>query len=168
MAEVDKAVERIRATRAYRLLVVGYRCLLLGPLMLGLTIGAIALWSLKPPLVWVPIAITFATVFAGVAGVWVGLITLHSRRLMPRGGTNRHAALMRAWRHDVVAPIRRTRGCPCRAAVATCGSRCLARPVRSDFEDWARRTFSRWNAVTIASTILGLVLSGLGLMIGTR
>ncbi|MEU5950458.1 hypothetical protein ABZ793_33640 [Micromonospora sp. NPDC047465] len=79
MAEVDKAVERIRATWAYRLLVVGYRCLLLGPLMMGLTIGAIALWSLKPPLVWVPmvwvpIAITFGTVFVGVAGIWVGLV----------------------------------------------------------------------------------------------
>ncbi len=107
MAEVDKVVERIRATWAYRLLVVGYRCLLLGPLMMGLTIGAIALWSLKPPLVWLPIAITFGTVFVGVAAGWVGLITLHSRRLMPRGGTNRHAALMRALRRDVVAPVRR-------------------------------------------------------------
>ncbi|MGS2620122.1 hypothetical protein ACVCAH_37515 [Micromonospora sp. LZ34] len=102
MAEVDKAVDRIRATSAYRLPVVGYRCLLLGPLMMGLTIGTIALWPLKPPLVWVPIAITFGTVFVGVAAGWVGLLTLHSRRLMPRGGTNRHAALMRTLRRDVM------------------------------------------------------------------
>ncbi|SCG38031.1 hypothetical protein [Micromonospora coxensis] len=107
MAEVDKAVERIRVTWAYRLLVVGYRCLLLGPLMMGLTIGAIALWSLKPPLVWVPIAITFGTVFAGVAAGWVGLATLYVRRLMPRGGTNRHAALMKTLRRDVMPRARR-------------------------------------------------------------
>ncbi|MGN9811928.1 hypothetical protein ACTMSW_21525 [Micromonospora sp. BQ11] len=102
MAEVDVAVARIRATWAYRLLVVGYRCLLLGPLLMGLTIGAIALWSLKPPLVWVPIAITFATVAVGVVGMWVGLVTLYARGLMPRGGTNRHAALMRTLRRDVL------------------------------------------------------------------
>ncbi|MDH6464885.1 hypothetical protein M2302_005086 [Micromonospora sp. A200] len=111
MAEVDKAVERIRATWAYRLLVVAYRCLLLGPLMIGLTIGAIALWSLKPPMVWVPIALTFGTVLVGVAGVWVGLATLYARRLMPRGGTDRHAALMGAARRDVMPrapqPVRR-------------------------------------------------------------
>ncbi|MEU4782868.1 hypothetical protein [Micromonospora sp. NPDC023633] len=79
MTEVDKAVERIRATGAYRLLVVGYRCLLLGPLMMGLTIGSIALWSMKPPLVWLPIAITFGTVFVGVAGIWVGLQILNGQ-----------------------------------------------------------------------------------------
>ncbi|MBM0260463.1 hypothetical protein [Micromonospora sp. 4G55] len=109
MAEVDKAVERIRATGAYRLLVVGYRCLLLGPLMMGVSIGVIALWPLKPPLAFVPLVITFATVFVGVAAIWVGLLTLYSRRLMPRGGTNRHAALMKALRRDLTAPVRRGR-----------------------------------------------------------
>ncbi len=68
-----------------------------------LTIGAIALWSLKPAVVWVPIAITFGTVFVGVASIWVGQATLYTRRLMPRGGTNRHAALMKTLRRDVVA-----------------------------------------------------------------
>jgi hypothetical protein len=57
-----------------------------------------------------------------------------------------------------------------RAAVPLRGYRgtWLARPVRFDFEDWARRTFSRWNAVTIAATILGLLLFGAGLVMASR
>jgi hypothetical protein len=40
--------------------------------------------------------------------------------------------------------------------------------MRSDFEDWARRTFSKWNAITIGSAILGVFLLGLGLFLGSR
>ncbi|MEH0935997.1 hypothetical protein [Micromonospora psammae] len=109
MAEVDKAVERIRASGAYRLLVIGFRCLPLGAVLTGGAIGVVALWSLKPPLVFVPVVIAFGTVFVGVASVWAGLLTLYVRRLMPRGGTDRHAALMRALRRDVLAPVRRGR-----------------------------------------------------------
>ncbi|PZV88437.1 hypothetical protein SAMN05443287_12310 [Micromonospora phaseoli] len=83
MAEVDQAVQRVRTTQAYRLLVVGYRCLLVAPVMLVVAIALTAVWSLKPPLVYVPLVMTFATVFTGVITLWVGLIVLHSRRLMP-------------------------------------------------------------------------------------
>ncbi|MFF5216747.1 hypothetical protein [Micromonospora sp. NPDC000442] len=107
MAEVDQVVQRIRAMRAYRLLVVGYRCLLVAPVMVVVAIGVTAVWSLKPPLVYVPFVMTFATVFTGVVALWVGLIVLHSRRLMPPAGTVRHAAVMRALRRDVVAPVTR-------------------------------------------------------------
>ncbi|HEX2355478.1 MAG TPA: hypothetical protein VHI50_03315, partial [Micromonosporaceae bacterium] len=44
----------------------------------------------------------------------------------------------------------------------------FAQPMRSDFEDWARRTFSKWNAITIGSAILGVFLLGLGLFLGSR
>ncbi|SIQ13846.1 hypothetical protein [Micromonospora avicenniae] len=109
MTEVDKAVERIRVTGAYRLLVIGYRCLPLGAVVMGVAIGVVALWALKPPLVFVPFVIALGTVFIGVASVWAGLLALYTRRLMPRGGTNRHKALMRALRQDVTAPVRRRR-----------------------------------------------------------
>ncbi|GIJ09295.1 hypothetical protein ACFFMR_21940 [Micromonospora andamanensis] len=78
-----------------------------GPPWVVGTIGVTlpALWSLKPPLVYVPFVMTFATVLTGVVTLWVGLIVLHSRRLMPPAGTVRRAAVMRALRRDVVAPV---------------------------------------------------------------
>ncbi|MEV4493296.1 hypothetical protein AB0K04_24670 [Micromonospora coxensis] len=109
MTEVDEAVDQIRATPGYRLLVIGCRCLPLGLLLWGVGVAVVALWSLKPPLVFIPFVIATGTVFAGVIAGWAGLLTLHTRRLMPRGGTRRHAALMKALRRDVVAPVRRGR-----------------------------------------------------------
>ncbi|MGN9774661.1 hypothetical protein ACTMS0_02585 [Micromonospora sp. H33] len=106
MTEAEEAVDRIRATPAYRLLVIGYRCLPLGLLMWGVGVAVVALWSLKPPLVFIPFVVAIGTVLAGVVAVWAGLLTLYARRLMPRGGTNRHRALMKVLWRDVIAPVR--------------------------------------------------------------
>ena len=40
--------------------------------------------------------------------------------------------------------------------------------MRSDFKDWARRTFSQWNAVTIGAAVLGALLFGVGLALAYR
>lgn len=109
MTELDKAVARIRAASCYRLLVLGYRLLLLGPVVLGLAIGSIALWRLQPPVVFIPISAAFGTVLAGVILAWAGMLGMYAGHLMPRGGTNRHSALMRALWKDVIAPVRRTK-----------------------------------------------------------
>ncbi|MEV4658161.1 hypothetical protein [Micromonospora sp. NPDC049301] len=105
--ELDKAVAQIEASRGYRNLVWAYRCLAVG-LIFGLLVLVSAVIRFLP-LTMTSFALAMVAVATGVGLAWAGMIKLWADRLMPRGGTNRHRALMRALRRDVIKPVRRNR-----------------------------------------------------------
>lgn len=104
-SDLDKAVEKVRRTWGYRALVFAYRCLAVGLVGAALTAASVLLRS-------GPVTLTLAVptgiaVWLGVGLNWVALWKLHSSGVMPRGGTNRHRALMRAFWRDVAPPLRK-------------------------------------------------------------
>ncbi|MEH1055984.1 hypothetical protein V6U89_12320 [Micromonospora sp. CPCC 206171] len=105
--ELDKAVAGIQASRGYRNLVWAYRCLAVG-LIFGLLVLVSALVRFLP-LTMTLFAMAAVAIAAGVGLCWAGMIKLWSDRLMPRGGTNRHRALMRELWRDVIKPVQRNR-----------------------------------------------------------
>ncbi|MFI6262852.1 hypothetical protein [Micromonospora sp. NPDC051006] len=105
--ELDRAVARIEGSRGYRNVVWAYRCLAVG-LVSGLLVLVSVVFRFLP-LTLTLFAVALVAITAGVGLCWAGMIKLWADRLMPRGGTNRHRALMRALWRDVIRPVRRGR-----------------------------------------------------------
>ncbi|MDW5327247.1 hypothetical protein [Plantactinospora sp. KLBMP9567] len=103
--ELDKAVARIQRSGGYRNLVWGYRCLAVG-LVFGLSVLVSALVRFLPLTITL-FAVAALAVAAGVALCWTGMIRMSRSQSMPRGGTNRHRALMRGLWRDVIKPVQR-------------------------------------------------------------
>lgn len=104
---LDEAVERIQGSGGYRSLVWGYRCLAVGLIFGLLVLVSTLVRSL--PVTMTLFAMAALAVAAGVCLCWAGMIKLRLDRLMPRGGTNRHRALMRGLWRDVIKPVQRDR-----------------------------------------------------------
>jgi protein-S-isoprenylcysteine O-methyltransferase Ste14 len=109
--ELDKAVARIQGSRGYRNLVWAYRCLAVG-LVFALLVLVSALVRFLP-LTMTLFAVAAVAIVAGVALASAGMIKLWADRVMPRGGTNRHRAMMRELWRDVIKPLQRTGMCSC-------------------------------------------------------
>lgn len=105
--ELDRAVARVQGSGGYRSLVWGYRCLATG-LIFGMLVLVSALVRCLP-VTMALFAMAALAVAAGVGLCWTGMIMLRVGRLMPRGGTNRHRALMRGLWRDVLEPVQRDR-----------------------------------------------------------
>ncbi|MBE1486232.1 hypothetical protein [Plantactinospora soyae] len=103
--ELNMAVARIQSSGGYRNLVRGYRCLAVG-LVFGLLVLVSALVRFLP-LTIALFAVAAVAMAAGVALCWTGMIRMSRDQLMPRGGTNRHQALMRGLWRDVIKPAQR-------------------------------------------------------------
>ncbi|WP_422742717.1 hypothetical protein ACN27B_30180 [Micromonospora sp. WMMD754] len=104
---LDEAVARIRSSGGYRSLVSGYRCLALG-LVFGLLV-LLSTFVRSLPVTVTLFVVAVLGIAAGVCLCWAGVIKLRVDRLMPRGGTNRHRALMRGLWQDVIRPVQRNR-----------------------------------------------------------
>jgi hypothetical protein len=102
---LEQAVNRIRSSRPYKTLVWAYRFGAIGLIFVLLTVASIPFRSVPVAETLFAVAFVAATI-AGV-GTWIGLLALYGQKLMPRGGTNRHRELMKAFWKDV-APIRRS------------------------------------------------------------
>ncbi|WP_157743167.1 hypothetical protein [Micromonospora coriariae] len=102
---LDEAIARIQGSGGYRSVVWGYRCLAVGLIFGLLVLVSTLVRSL--PVTMMLFAMAALAITAGVCLCWAGMIKLRVDRLMPRGGTNRHRALMRGLWRDVVKPVQR-------------------------------------------------------------
>jgi hypothetical protein len=110
MRRVDTAeVDQIRELGAYRLIVLGYRSMPVGLLILAAAVAGGAFREALPVAVIVVGAVGMALILAGIVAAMTGAFMLYTRKLMPAAGTERHAAFMQTFRSDVLGPLARRR-----------------------------------------------------------
>lgn len=105
IAEADQ----IRELGAYRLIVLGYRLMPLGLLILAAAVAAGILQHGLPVAVIVVGAVGMTLIVAGIVVAMTAAFTLYTRKLMPVAGSERHTAFMRRFRLDVLGPLARRR-----------------------------------------------------------